>query len=106
MDGKASRGILKTENREIRNRENADQYTRSVILSRAKDPSGRRVYVLSLGSFAWLRMTVTWFCFHHPCYSCNPWLKGSDDSGVFKNPGSKWPLTSAAFPPLTLKCSS
>ena len=35
-----------------------------VILSAAKDPSGRRTSVLSLGSFAALRMTEAGF---HPC---------------------------------------
>ena len=36
--------------------------SRTVILSAAKDPRGRRVYVLSLGSFARLRMTVVCVC--------------------------------------------
>ena len=42
-----------------------------------------RVCVLSLGSFARLRMTEAWLCFHHPFHS---WLKRSDGSGAFKIP--------------------
>jgi hypothetical protein len=37
---------------------NWDRYPNSVILSEAKDPSRWRAFVLPLGSFALLRMTV------------------------------------------------